>query len=64
MQYSLLCLYVKNVSKHIMYNTVVDFLLGAVALAVGLILLGTMLNYIIFIGHYRGQPIQQPIKRM
>ena len=36
--------------------------LGAVALTVGLLLRRTILNYVIFIGHYRGQPIQQPIK--
>ena len=35
---------------------------AAVELAVGSILRGTMLNYVIVIGHYRGQPIQQPIK--
>ena len=45
------------------YNQCVMLLsLGAVALTVGAVLHGTILNYIIFIGHYRGQPIQQPIK--
>ena len=24
--------------------------------------LGSILNHLVFIGHYRGQPIQQPIK--
>ena len=37
-------------------------LLGAVALTVRSVLRGTILNYAIFIGHYRGQPIQEPIK--
>ena len=36
--------------------------LGSVALTVGSVLCGTILNCVSFIGHYRGQPIQQPIK--
>ena len=32
------------------------------ALALTAELRGTILNYTIFIGHYRGQPIRQPIK--
>ena len=35
---------------------------GAVVLTGGSVLRGTILNYVIFIGHYRGQPIQQAIK--
>ena len=35
---------------------------GATALTVGSVLRGTIQNYVIFIGHYRGQPIQQPMK--
>ena len=35
---------------------------GAVAITVGSVLRGTILNYVICIGHYRGQRIQQPIK--
>ena len=35
---------------------------GAVALTIGSVLRGTILNYVIFIGRYRGQQIQQPIK--
>ena len=38
--------------------------LGAVALTVGPVLRVTILNYVICIGHYRVQPIQQPIKLM
>ena len=34
----------------------------ALGLTVGSVIRGTILNYIIFIGHYRGQPIQQAIK--
>ena len=36
--------------------------LGAAALTIGSVLRGTILNYVIFNGHYRGQPIQQPIQ--
>ena len=35
---------------------------GAVALTVGSVLRGTILNDVICIGHYRGQRIQQPIE--
>ena len=35
---------------------------GGVALTVGSIRRGTIVDYIIFIGYYCGQPIQQPIK--
>ena len=31
-------------------------------LTVGSAVRGTILNYVIFIGHYLGQPIQQPIQ--
>ena len=33
-------------------------------LTVGSVLRGTILNYVIFTGHYLGQPIQQPIQMM
>ena len=41
----------------------VDSLL-AVALTIGPVLRGTILNDVIFIVDYRDQPIQQPIKMM
>ena len=35
---------------------------GAAALTVGSVLRGTILNYVISIGHYHGAPIRQPIE--
>ena len=36
--------------------------MGPAALTVGSVLCGTILNHVSFIGHYRGQLIQQPMK--
>ena len=32
--------------------------------SVGSVLCGTILNYVISIGHHRGQPIQRPMMKM